>query len=93
MSLFLQRSAISPARPGLIQCQVEDEEIEEPQRKRLSKLTMGQPGDVYEQEADRVVEVLRRQPGRQRPKQQRKEFSFGNQDRRKAWRGKRPRFA
>ncbi|MDJ0574107.1 MAG: DUF4157 domain-containing protein [Xenococcaceae cyanobacterium MO_234.B1] len=58
MPLFLQRSA-SSATPQVLQQQVgeeKDKELLHP------KLTVGQPGDVFEQEADRVAKQVMRMP-------------------------------
>jgi hypothetical protein len=64
MPLFLQRFALSAA-PILVQRQVGEEEDEEPEEAEepiRAKLTIGQPGDVYEQEADQVAEQVIQSP-------------------------------
>lgn len=47
---------------GAIQRQIESEEEEENQQQIQAKLTVSQPNDEYEKEADRVAETVMRKP-------------------------------
>ena len=47
---------------GAIQRQIESEEEEEKQQQIQAKLTVSQPNDEYEKEADRVAETVMRKP-------------------------------
>ena len=59
-----EEEAIQTELNGSIQRQPEEEEEEEPITSRVrEKLTMGSPGDVYEQEADRVAEAISTEGG------------------------------
>ena len=61
MPLFLQASFLSGNRFGFSQRNLEDEEPEEREEEHpliQTKLVIGQPGDAYEQEADRVADMV-----------------------------------
>ena len=58
--LFLQGMVLSPLAPAMLQRQPIGEEKEE--EVLQPKLTIGAPGDGYEQEADRVADTVMRMP-------------------------------
>ncbi len=66
MPLFLQRAPLSLTWPSvIIQREREEEAKDEDLQEKAAiqtKLTIGQPGDIYEQEADRVANTAIRMP-------------------------------